>query len=68
MREHIKTASMYLLLGLFWLFVLVPTYPFFGLLCVWISRRINGDGGPPYYLEFAKDWFTFRVIPFGDTD
>jgi hypothetical protein len=65
MRERLITAAMYLLLGCFWLLVLVPMYPFFGLLCVWIARRINGDGGPPHYGEFARRWFTFDVIPFG---
>jgi hypothetical protein len=64
MTEKISVGAMYLLLGVFWLFVLVPMYPFFGLLCVWIARRINGDREPKY-LEFAKAWFTFNVIPFG---
>ena len=62
--ERLLICFICLLFAAFWLFCLVPTYPLFGILCVWISRQFNG--GTPGYVEFAKDWFTFRIIPFGD--
>lgn len=62
MKQIALKALAVLLLGCFWLFVLVPTYPLFGLVSVWVARRINGDGEPRYG-EFTKAWFTFRVIP-----
>lgn len=58
MTEMIIT---YLLGTMCFMFVLLPTYPFF-LLMFAFGKTIGELNGVSYW-KFTKDWFTFQYIP-----
>jgi hypothetical protein len=51
---------MKLLLVIFWLFVLLPTLPVFLMILGFGKLCGFTDKG---FIEFSKEWLTFRVIP-----
>jgi len=50
------------LLGFFWVFFILPLYPF--VLLIAIFGRITGANDFTFW-QFTKEWFTFRFLLYG---